>query len=89
MERLAQLPRDERGGVSPMRQVEVPLNIPREEILMAMGKFYEYELTLDLMKGEQHVAIAVRDESTTTTSFLSRKVSVGAAGSPDGAAAAR
>lgn len=81
--------RDERGGVSPMRQVEVPLNIPREEILMAMGKFYEYELTLDLMEGEQHVAIAVRDEGTTTTSFLSRTLSVGAAGSPDGAAAAR
>lgn len=81
--------RDEKGGVSPMRQVEVPLSIPREEILMAMGKFYEYELTLNLQKGEQHVAIAVRDESTTTTSFLSRTFSVGAAGSPDGAAAAR
>lgn len=81
--------RDEKGGVSPMRQVEVPLSIPREEILMAMGKFYEYELTLNLQKGEQHVAIAVRDESTTTTSFLSRTLSVGAAGSPDGAAAAR
>lgn len=81
--------RDAQGGVSPMRQVEVPLTIPREEILMAMGKFYEYELTLNLKKGEQHVAIAVRDESTATTSFLSRTVSVGAAGSPDGAAAAR
>lgn len=81
--------RDEQGGVSPMRQVEVPLNIPREEVLMAMGKFYEYELTLNLAKGEQHVAIAVRDEGTTTTSFLSRTFSVGAGTSPDGAAAAR
>lgn len=81
--------RDGQGGVSPMRQVEVPLNIPREEILTAMGKFYEYELTLSLEKGEQHVAIAVRDEGTATTSFLSRTLSVGTAAGPDGAAAAR
>jgi hypothetical protein len=42
-----------------------------------MGQFYEYELTLTLPRGEQHVAIGVRDESTTTTSVLSRTLTVG------------
>ncbi|HWM94929.1 MAG TPA: VWA domain-containing protein [Thermoanaerobaculia bacterium] len=77
--RLLVSSRDSRGGVSPIRQVEVPLQIPKEDILYAMGKFYEYELTLNLERGEQHVAITVRDEGTTTTSVLSRTLDVNAA----------
>ena len=74
--RLLVSTRDGKGGVSPIRQVEVPLEIPKEEVLYAMGKFYEYALTLNLSPGEQHVAIAVRDEATTTTSVLSRTITV-------------
>jgi VWFA-related protein len=76
--RLLVSTRDEKGAVSPIRQVEVPLQIPQAEVLYAMGKFYEYELTLNLPPGEQHVAIAVRDEGTTTTSVLSRTLMVSA-----------
>lgn len=76
--RLLVSTRDGKGGVSPIHQVEVPLQIPPEEVLYAMGKFYEYELTLNLDPGEQHVAIAVRDEGTTTTSVLSRTLTVNA-----------
>jgi len=68
--------RDGKGGVSPIRQVEVPLQIKPEEVLYAMGKLFEYELTLNLLPGEQHIAIAVRDEATTTTSVLSRTLTV-------------
>ena len=68
--------RDGKGGVSPIRQVEVPLQIKPEEVLYAMGKLFEYELTLNLLPGEQHIAIAVRDEVTTTTSVLSRTLTV-------------
>lgn len=80
--RLLVSTRDGKGGVSPIRQVEVPLQIPPEEVLYAMGRFYEYELTLNLLPGEQHIAIAVRDEATTTTSVLSRTLTVSA---PSGA----
>lgn len=76
--RLLVSTRDGKGGISPMRQVEVPLQIPPEEVLYAMGKFYDYELTLNLEPGEQHVAIAIRDETTTTTSVLSRTLNVSA-----------
>ncbi len=71
--------RDEAGGTSPVRQVEVPLDIPRKEVLNAMGQYYVYTLTLKLKPGLQHVAVAVRDEVATTTSYLSRPVQVGAA----------
>jgi VWFA-related protein len=70
--------RDEMGGTAPVRQVEVPLNIPRKEVLNAMGQYYVYTLTLKLRPGLQHVAVAVRDEVAATTSYLSRPVQVGA-----------
>ena len=71
--------RDEAGGMSPMRQVEVPLSIPRKQVLNAMGQYYVYNLTLNMKPGLQHVAVAVRDDIGTTTSYLSRTVAVGSA----------
>ncbi len=70
--------RDEAGGTAPVRQVEVPLNIPRKEVLSALGQYYIYTLTLKLRPGLQHVAVAVRDEIAATTSYLSRPVTVSA-----------
>jgi len=69
--------RNPEGNMSPVRQVAVPLNIPRKEVLNAMGQFYVYTLTLQLPPGEQQVAVAVRDEIATTASYLSRAVTVG------------
>ncbi|HEY0513364.1 MAG TPA: VWA domain-containing protein [Thermoanaerobaculia bacterium] len=71
--------RDEMGGASALRQVEVPLQIPRKEVLSAMGQYYLYTLTLKMKPGSQHVAVAVRDEIAAATSYLSRPVTVGAA----------
>ncbi|MFY9825265.1 MAG: VWA domain-containing protein [Thermoanaerobaculia bacterium] len=76
--RLLVVTRDRKGGTSPVRQVEVPLAIPRKEVLSALGQHYLYTLTLKLQAGEQRVAVAVRDELSTTTSYLSQAVSVGA-----------
>jgi VWFA-related protein len=70
--------RDDAGGTSPVRQVEVPLNIPRKEVLNALGQYYVYTLTLKLRPGLQHVAVAVRDDLAATTSYLSRPVTVNA-----------
>jgi len=77
--RLFVVTRNPEGDNSPVRQVRVPLDIPRKQILTAMGQFYVYTLTLQLSPGEQRVAVAVRDEIAATTSFLSRDIFVGAA----------
>jgi VWFA-related protein len=74
--KLFVITRNPAGGTSPMRQVAVPLNIPRKDVLRAMGQFYVYNLTLQLQPGEQQVALAVRDEIASTTSFLSRAITV-------------
>lgn len=66
-------------GMTPIRQVEIPIRIPREQVLTAMGKYYSYTLSLEMGPGEQHIAVAVRDEVTATTSYLARTVQVGEA----------
>jgi VWFA-related protein len=71
--------RNREGNMSPVRQVAVPLQIPRKQVLDAMGQFYVYTLTLQLHPGEQQVAVAVRDEIATTASYLSRAIFVGTA----------
>jgi VWFA-related protein len=68
---------DDKGGISPVRQVQVPIEIPRKQVLNAMGKFYLYNLTLKMRSGEQRVAVAVRDEVAAVSSYLSRAVTVG------------
>lgn len=74
--RLLVATRDDNGGASPVRQVEVPLNIPRKEVLSALGQYYLYTLTLKMKPGAQHVAVAVRDEIAAATSYLTRPVKV-------------
>ncbi|HYO14119.1 MAG TPA: hypothetical protein VE685_13060, partial [Thermoanaerobaculia bacterium] len=75
--RLFVVTKDKDGGLSPLRQVQVPLRIPRGQVLTAMGQYYVYTLTLTMPPGEQQVAVAVRDELAASTSFLSRSVQVG------------
>lgn len=65
------------GEASRIRQVEVPIRVPREKTLVAMGKYYQYEVTMTLPAGEQKVAVTVRDEGSALTSYLVRTVQVG------------
>ncbi len=77
--RLLVATQDARGANSPVRQVEVPLSIPRKEVLNAMGQYYLYTLTLRMAPGGQRVAVAVHDQVSASTSYLSRSVTVGQA----------
>jgi VWFA-related protein len=66
-----------KGETSKVRQVLVPVHVPKDKALIAFGQFYVYELALTMAPGEQRVAVAVRDEGTALTSFLARGVRVG------------
>ena len=68
------------GETSRVRQVQVPIQIPRDQALVALGREYLYDLTLTLTAGDQRIAVAVQDETTTKTSYLARGVNVGKAG---------
>ncbi|MEA2601406.1 MAG: hypothetical protein QOF89_2398 [Acidobacteriota bacterium] len=69
--------RSDDGRSAPVRQVAVPIKIPRKQVLNALGQSYLYTLTLQLAPGQSHVALGVRDEIAATTSYLSRAVMVG------------
>jgi hypothetical protein len=70
------------GSSSPVRQVEIPIRIPHNQAITALGQLYFYELKLNLKAGAQQLAIAVRDEATTTTSYLAKSLQVGAPEKP-------
>ena len=54
----------------------IPIQIPRKQVLGAMGQHYLYTLSLKMPAGNQRVAVAVRDELGAATSYLSRGVKV-------------
>jgi hypothetical protein len=76
--RLVVVTRNPEGLLSPIRQVPVPIRIPRQQVLHAMGQYYLYTLTLKLPAGEQRVAVGVRDELQKLASYLGKDLSVGA-----------
>jgi VWFA-related protein len=65
------------GDTSRVRQVEVPIKIPRDKALVALGKNFQYELTLTMSGGDQRIAVAVQDTATAQTSYIARSVNVG------------
>ncbi|HEV7508394.1 MAG TPA: VWA domain-containing protein [Thermoanaerobaculia bacterium] len=69
------------GRMTPVRQIPVPIHIPRKEVLTALGQYYVYTLTLQLAPGEQRVAVGIRDDVAATSSYLSHAVTVGATAS--------
>ncbi len=74
--RLLLATRDGEGRTSQVRQVPLHIQVPLKEVLHAMGQFYVYTLTVHLRPGEHRVAVAVRDELSATTSFLSQGFTV-------------
>jgi hypothetical protein len=67
------------GETSRVRQVEVPVRIPRDKALVALGKSFQYELTLTMKDGDRRVAVAIQDTATSQASYLARDVQVGGA----------
>jgi len=76
--RLLVAARSADGRMTPIRQVAVPIHVPRQEQLTALGQYYDYTLTLQLAPGEQRVAVGIRDDVAATASYLSRAITVNA-----------
>lgn len=54
--------RDSHGRNSPIQQIAVPIRVPNDQLLTALGQVGAYRMTM-LMRPEPHtVAVAVRDE---------------------------
>ena len=78
--RLLVATQDAHGATSRVRQVEVPIQIPRDKALVALGKSFQYDLTLTMTAGDQRIAVAVQDAATSQASYLARDVRVEGSG---------
>ena len=67
---------DSEGGIAPIQDVPVPIDIPLEQFEAAQTQYYQYEMKLLMRKGRQVVAVGVRDEIGAATGFVSRGVDV-------------
>ncbi len=72
--------KDSEGGLSPIQDVPVPIDVPRAEFEHARQQFYEYSMNLIMRPGRQVVAVGVRDEIGAVSGFATRGVLIGGAG---------
>jgi VWFA-related protein len=75
---------DEKGGISDVQQVQLPISIPAADLAAAVGKHYAYSVNLLMRRGDQKVAVGVRDDVAGQSSFVSRPIRVGAQVSSSG-----
>jgi VWFA-related protein len=68
--------KDQEGGLSPIQDVPVPIDIPQADFEAAQEQFYEYSMNLIMRPGRQVVAVGVRDEIGAVSGFASRGVSI-------------
>ena len=68
--------RDQDGGLSPIQDVPLPIEIPQADFEHAREQFYEYSMNLLMRRGRQVVAVGVRDEIGAVNGFATRGLSV-------------
>lgn len=64
-------------GLSPFQQVEIPLQIPNDEILQVMTQSAAYPLELNIQEGPKRIAVGVRDRLAQVDSITLVEVKVG------------
>ena len=69
--------KDSEGGLAPIQDVPIPIDIPQAEFERAKEQFYEYTMTLIMRRGRQVVAVGVRDEIGAVVGFATRGVQIG------------
>ncbi len=69
--------KDAEGGLAPIQDIPVPIDIPQADFERARAQFYEYSMTLMMRQGRQVVAVGVRDEIGAVNAFATRGVSIG------------
>jgi VWFA-related protein len=68
---------DGKGDTSEVSQTPVPISVPSDRLAETKDKYYVYTLSLLMRGGEQRVAVGVRDDLGSVSSFLSRNIRVG------------
>ena len=68
---------DREENTSEVGNSPVPISVPHAKLEAASKQYYAYTLTLVMRKGEQQVAVAVRDDLSGATAYVTRALTVG------------
>jgi VWFA-related protein len=68
---------DSRGRISDPQKIDVPVRVPDEQLLDAIGQMAGYAAQLQMRPGEQRLAVGVRDELAAVDSTLKLDIQVG------------
>ncbi len=79
---LLVLVRNDRGGFSQPRRFDLPISIPSTQVAQARGQTAAYPLELEMKKGDERVAIGVRDHIGQTSSCLKLDFDTGSSEPP-------
>jgi hypothetical protein len=69
--------KDYEGGVAPVQEIKVPIDIPAADMERAQEQLYRYTLTLLMRKGRQIISVTARDEIGATVGIVSSTIGVG------------
>ena len=69
---------DYEGAKSPVQEAPVPISIPSDQFVPEADQTYVYSLDLLMRKGGHEVAVGMRDDLSAETSFVRRRVNIGA-----------
>lgn len=69
--------RDDSGRLAPPQKIDVPVRIPNEQLLSAMGQMAGYAAEIQMRPGRQKLAVGVRDELAAVDSTLNLNLQVG------------
>ena len=70
--------RDEKGNLSPIQQVELPIRIPNDQLSQVREGAAFYPLEMTVGKGKQLIAIGIRDRLAKVNSTVRLELDVGA-----------
>lgn len=62
--------RDSQGRMSPVQEIAVPIRVPNDQLLTALGQTAAYKATLRLRPEPHTVAVSIRDELGNTDSAI-------------------
>ena len=68
---------DEKGDMSEVSEVELPIHIPLEEFDDPSGKYFPYQTQLQIREGMHRVTVGLWDEIGGESSFVSKQVNIG------------
>jgi len=75
--RLFVAAKDSEGGLAPVQELPLSIEVPDAQFGEVEGKLYHYQMQLMMRTGQQMIAVGVRDDFSATTSVIARGLAVG------------